>query len=173
MNENIETAKALLGLVDEILVEKNQQLDSLKSSLKAVEGYVVGTKELAASNENVFLQQKKEALELLAQQKLSHDNYHVVDSVLTNFHLANKSAALEAEKLLLGRQCEIAVLIQDIEKITQRRAQLVKTIEELTVKAAIEKRKERGVRPDQDPTTQAGRAAIDLMARKGKGKKDK
>jgi hypothetical protein len=43
---------------------------------------------------------------------------------------------------------------------------LIRTIEELNVQASIEKKREGEVRPDQDLNTQAGRAAMDLMARK-------
>jgi hypothetical protein len=171
MNENIEIVKAQLAFLDELVEERNQLLDSLNASMKAVEGYAVGVRELSTSNENIFSQHKNSVLDLLAQQKISHESYHVFDSVLTSFYLTNKNAAIEAEKLLLSRQCEVAVIAKEIEKISQKRQQLVQTIEELNVKIAIEKRRENGVRPDQDLNTQAGRAAIDLVARKNAKKK--
>lgn len=171
MNENIETVKIRLALLDELIEEKNQLLESLRTSMKGVEGYVIGVKELSTNNENLFSQHKNNVLDLLAQQRISHENYHVFDSILTSFYLTNKNAAVEAEKLLLSRQCEVAVIVKEIENISKKRQQLILRIEELNVQIAIEKRRENGVRPDQDPNTQAGRAAMDLVARKNAKKK--
>ena len=166
MSETIENVKFKLQFLDELLDEKGRQLDALKSSAKSVEGYAIGVRELATTNDALFLQQKREALDMLSQQKLSCEDYQFVDSILTNFYLTNRNAALEAEKVLLGRQCEIAACSQEINTLSQKKTETVRTLEELKLQAAIDKRRERGVRPDQDPDTQAGRTAMDLKARK-------
>lgn len=170
MDEMIDDVKTRLKFLDELLEERNRQLDLLRSSTKSVEGYVIGIKELASANDNLFLQQKRGVMDLLSQQKLPHESFQVVDSILTNFYLTNKNAAFEAEKVLLGRQCEVMLFSQEVDRLSQTKVNLTRKLEELQIKATLEKRKESGVRPDQDPNTHAGRAAIDLQIRKKRKK---
>lgn len=170
MKESIEAINDKLAFLDEIIFEKTSLLESLKSSIKSIEGYAIGTRDLAINNESVHAQRKKEVLELLSQQKITGEAYAIVDSILADFQSINKTALFDVEKVLLGRQCELNACISEIEKLSTKRLELVKKIEEMEVHAAIEKRRENGVRPDMNVKTAAGRAAIDLKQRKNSKK---
>jgi hypothetical protein len=162
--------KVKISFLDHLIAQKRSQIDALKISVKSVEGYAIGIKELAASNEGFFSQHKKETLDLLSQGKIDVEAYKLAESLLAGFLLINKNAVVDVERALLGRQYEINFLEREVIALLEHKSSLEKELEAVEVAGAIERRRERGVRPDQDTGSKIGRAALDIAARK-KGKK--
>lgn len=166
MSSHIESYNIKISLLDASIAQKRSQIDALKISVKSVEGYAIGIKELAANNEDFSSHHRREALDLLSGGKIDVEAYRLADSLLSGISSRNKDAVTDVDKVLLGRQYEINFHEREVETLLTQRAQLAKELEEAELAATIERRREKGARPDQDPSTVAGRAAIDLKARK-------
>jgi hypothetical protein len=182
-NTTIKTLASRSKLLEELIVDKKTQLNSLVESLKRLEGYTVGSKELTEKIGKHVKQKKKELAELVSQQKLSKDISDFVETALNNVVNFSKNESLESDRLFYSKQGEIIFLRQDLEKLIVSKtnhdsaiktrleeAKKEETKQEETKKEEVQKQKEQTtrVRPDKDPTTRAGRAALDIAERRKK-----
>ena len=186
-NATIKALASRSKLLEELITDKKTQLNSLVESLKRLEGYTVGSKELTEKLGKHVKQQKKELAELVAQEKISKDFSDFVETVLNNVVIFSKNESLESDRLFYSKQGEIVFLRQDLEKLivskTNHDSAIKTRLEEAKkeeakkeeakkeeAKQEVQKPKEQTtrIRPDKDPTTRAGRAALDIAERRKK-----
>ncbi|NBP01825.1 MAG: hypothetical protein EBU90_17150 [Proteobacteria bacterium] len=177
-NATIKTLASRSKLLEELIIDKKTQLNSLVESLKRLEGYTVGSKELTEKIGKHVKQKKKELAELVSQQKLSKDISDFVETVLNNVVNFSKNESLESDRLFYSKQGEIVFLRQDLEKLVasktnhdsaiKTRLEEAKKEETQQQDATVTKERSTRVRPDKDPTTRAGRAALDIAERRKK-----
>ena len=181
-NATIKALASRSKLLEELITDKKTQLNSLVESLKRLEGYTVGSKELTEKLSKHVKQQKKELAELVAQEKISKDFSDFVETVLNNAVIFSKNESLESDRLFYSKQGEIVFLRQDLEKLivskTNHDSAIKTRLEEAKqeeakkeeAKQEVQKLKEQTtrIRPDKDPTTRAGRAALDIAERRKK-----
>lgn len=181
-NATIKALASRSKLLEELITDKKTQLNSLVESLKRLEGYTVGSKELTEKLGKHVKQQKKELAELVAQEKISKDFSDFVETVLNNVVIFSKNESLESDRLFYSKQGEIVFLRQDLEKLivskTKHDSAIKTRLEEAKqeeakkeeAKQEVQKPKEQTtrIRPDKDPTTRAGRAALDIAERRKK-----
>jgi len=179
----ISTLTTRARLLTELIGDKTTSLNSMIENIKRLDGYVLGSKESIAKVEEHVKKQKKELVELLTQKKIPQEVANLIDGVLRSTSAFAKNVAMDAERLFYSKQGEMIFLKQDIEKLSSIKANhesaltnVQKQQEEKTetkqatpVKAdePVQEKKQ-PVRPDKNPNTKIGRAAMDIMERKKK-----
>jgi hypothetical protein len=179
-------------VLQEIIVEKTSQFNELVETIKRFEGHSSGSKDLSEKIGNHIKKQQADVVQLAAQQKIAPDISKFIEIVLENVRTFVRQACGDVERLYFSKQGELLFLQQEIEKLViskKKCEQSVKDleippepqavasskIEENVASVPVEERqqptKKKRVRPDQDPTTRVGRAAIDIKERKRKNKK--
>ena len=170
-------------LLTELIGDKTTSLNSMIENIKKLDGYVLGSKESISKVEEHIKKQKKELVELLTQKKIPQEVASLIDGVLRSTSAFAKNVAMDAERLFYSKQGEMIFLKQDIEKLSSIKANHESELEnvqkqqeekaetkEVTPVKADEpvQEKKQPVRPDKNPNTKIGRAAMDIMERKKK-----
>ena len=170
-------------LLTELIGDKTTSLNSMIENIKKLDGYVLGSKESISKVEEHIKKQKKELVELLTQKKIPQEVASLIDGVLRSTSAFAKNVAMDAERLFYSKQGEMIFLKQDIEKLSSIKANHESELEnvqkqqeekaetkEVTPAKADEpiQEKKQPVRPDKNPNTKIGRAAMDIMERKKK-----
>jgi len=182
-----------LVVLQEMIVEKTSQFNEMVETIKRFEGHSSGSKDLSEKIGNHIKKQQADVVQLASQQKIAPDISKFVEIVLENIRTFVRQACGDVERLYFSKQGELLFLQQEIEKLViskKKCEQSVKDletppephevasskIEENVASVPVEERqqptKKKRVRPDQDPTTRAGRAAIDIAERKKRNKKE-
>jgi len=170
--KEFEAHQVKIKLLDELIAQKTNHLNKIKEALKTFEAYSIGVREIIEKNEPKIKHSQKEALDLFGQQKINLEVYAFIRDALDDLYNSGKNNLQEIERIFLTRQLEVAMLTQDVENITNIKSLSVNKVHELeTVVELNKKSQERNHRPDQDPNTIAGRAAMDVASRKNKAKK--
>ena len=170
-------------LLTELIGDKTTSLNSMIENIKKLDGYVLGSKESISKVEEHIKKQKKELVELLTQKKIPQEVASLIDGVLRSTSAFAKNVAMDAERLFYSKPGEMIFLKQDIEKLSSIKAnheselenvqkqqeEKAETKEATPVKAdePVQEKKQ-PVRPDKNPNTKIGRAAMDIMERKKK-----
>jgi len=179
----ISTLTTRARLLTELIGDKTTSLNSMIENIKRLDGYVLGSKESIAKVEEHIKKQKKELVELLTQKKIPQEVANLIDGVLRSTSAFAKNVAMDAERLFYSKQGEMIFLKQDIEKLSSVKAnhesalanaqkqqeEKAETKQETTAKAdePVQEKKQ-PVRPDKNPNTKIGKAAMDIMERKKK-----
>jgi hypothetical protein len=180
-------------VLQEMIVEKTSQFNEMVETIKRFEGHSSGSKDLSEKIGNHIKKQQADVAQLATQQKLAPDISKFVEMVLENVRTFVRQACGDVERLYFSKQGELLFLQQEIEKLIISKKKCEQNLKELetpqepqevnsssevaeqSLDAAAEKEqqpaKKKRVRPDQDPTTRAGRAAMDIAERKKKAKK--
>ena len=180
-----ERVAARIALLREMIDEKAKQLSALVEILKKLDGSAFGAKDVSEKIDLNIKKQQSDVTVLAAQQKISQDFSKFVNSVLETVRMQAKSTCAEHEYSFFSKQGEALFLQQEIEKLSktlQESEQQLSQIEESQKKSEQEKavseisenlKTKKRVRPDKDPSTRIGRAAIDIATRKKKVAKEK
>jgi len=178
----VEQLKQKISLYDELIEERAKELETMARSLARVEDYCAGAKESLQKVEGYVGNQKKEVLELRMKQQLNVEAYNFIDGLFSSTAAAIKNLNLENEKLALTKRVEINSKNQEVAKLQATRQDYEKKmndilyppppppqafVKEISTESKIKNRK---FRPDKDPNTKAGRASLDLTARRKKAK---
>ncbi len=164
------TLSARIQILTEIVDTKTFQLNTLIENLKRLDGYVLGSKESTEKVEKYIKQQKNELKELTSQGKLTKEVSTFLDSVLNSLLSFTKNVGMDAERLFFSKQGEITFLKQDIEKLAVLKKNHESAIEKQEKENQESSDEEQRVRPDKNPNTKIGKAAMDLIERKKKAK---
>ena len=170
-------------LLTELIGDKTTSLNSMIENIKKLDGYVLGSKESISKVEEHIKKQKKELVELLTQKKIPQEVASLIDGVLRSTSAFAKNVAMDAERLFYSKQGEMIFLKQDIEKLSSIKANHeselenvqkqqeekaeTKEVTPVKVDEPVQEKKQ-PVRPDKNPNTKIGRAAMDIMERKKK-----
>jgi hypothetical protein len=181
-----------LVVLQEMIVEKTTQFNEMVESIKRFEGHSNGSKDLSEKIGNHIKKQQAEVAQLAVQQKLAPDISKFIEMVLESVRTFVRQACGDVERLYFSKQGEILFLQQELEKLlvskknceqslkelealSESEVSLSSSTEDVATTPVEEKEqqptKKKRVRPDQDPTTRVGRAAMDIIERKRKGKK--
>ena len=186
------------ALVSEMLLEKTAQLSVALDNLKRFEGYSQGAKDIVEKASDQMKAQKLELQSLVSQQKLHLEVAALIELALDNTRNTLRVTSSDFEKLFFSKQGEIVYLKQEIERLNvlkqtcelqaetaelelkkdESESKTAVVVDDNTSKPEIEKsdlvvkkrRTKSRVRPDKDPKTRIGRAAIDVTERKKKYK---
>ena len=176
-------------VLQEMIVEKTSQFNEMVETIKRFEGHSSGSKDLSEKIGNHIKKQQADVVQLATQQKVAPDISKFIEIVLENVRTFVRQACGDVERFYFSKQGELLFLQQEIEKLMilkndcekklnqQNSIAVQQKIESDSAKASVaietvEKSvKPKRVRPDQDPTTRVGRAAIDIKERKLKTKK--
>ena len=173
--EFLNTISIRAKLLNEMVEDKKSQLESSIENLKRLEGYNVGSKDSATKLDAYLNQQKLELVQLVSQQKMSQEIGTFVEKLLNSVSIVSKNSSMDAERLFYTKQGEMLQLKNDLEKLLSIKnnhdSALLKASKEAEV---AEQEKEEAsktiqkTRPDLDPKTKIGKAAMDLKERKKK-----
>lgn len=176
-------------VLQEMIVEKTSQFNEMVETIKRFEGHSSGSKDLSEKIGNHIKKQQTDVVQLATQQKIAPDISKFIEIVLENVRTFVRQACGDVERFYFSKQGELLFLQQEIEKLMilkndceqklnqQNSIAVQQKIESDSAKVSVaietvEKSvKPKRVRPDQDPTTRVGRAAIDIKERKLKTKK--
>jgi len=176
--------------LQELIVEKNEQFNSKMEALKRYEGHVTGSKDLLEKISNYIKKQQSDVEDLVVQQKLTPEISNFVKAILEGTKSFVRLTCGDVEKIYFSKQGELLFIQQEAEKFAQQGLALdarIKQLDEVVKKqeesvlaqevaSAVEEitdkpKKKQRIRPDQDPTTKVGRAAMDLAERRRKNQK--
>jgi hypothetical protein len=167
---NAEVQKLKIQTFEQILEKKNQQMTTLKEQLKIAEALNYGVKNVSKKVEEVVSPKKSQVFQFLLEGKISPEVYKSIIDSFEAIESITKSSATDSEKILYTRQCEVNFLNQDMTSTKTELSQnlsilsdLEKSIEAQPVEEAPKKEY---IRPDKNPKTKIGRAAMDLAERK-------
>jgi len=185
-NDQIGTIRIRSNLLGELIVEKNSHFNSLVENLKKFEGYSTGAKETADKIMNYAKTQKLEISSLSSQKKLHPELAKFAEAILDKIVIAAGAAGGEGEKLFFTKQGEAISIKQEAEKLNSlktahdlkiKELELLKKKEEAAQQVSassneekVEKKRGPKPRPDKNPNTKIGRAAMDIMERRKKNK---
>jgi hypothetical protein len=187
-NRDYLVAKA--SFLQEMIAEKTEQFNLMFEALKRYEGHAAGSKDVVEKFSSYIKKQQVDIEGLAVQQKLAPEISNFVKAILDGAKTCVRSICGDVEKIYFSKQGELLFLQQEIEKLIQQKLTLEtsakeleeasKTSEESVVEevtsapddGVLEKsKKKKRVRPDQDPTTRVGKAALDLASRRKKYQK--
>jgi len=176
--------------LQELIVEKNEQFNSKMEALKRYEGHVTGSKDLLEKISNYIKKQQSDVEDLVVQQKLTPEISNFVKAILEGTKSFVRLTCGDVEKIYFSKQGELLFIQQEAEKFAQQGLALdarIKQLDEVVKKqeesvlaqevaSAVDEitdkpKKKQRIRPDQDPTTKVGRAAMDLAERRRKNQK--
>ena len=169
MTTNIESQKSKVQTLEEVLDRKNKQLVLLKEGLKIAEALNYGVKNVSKKIEDIVSPKTPEVFQLLLEAKITPDTYKIISDMMTSIESSLKVSSQDAEKILYTRQCEINFLQSDITQLKTELAGSLTVLADLEKSVEIpakEEKKTEYIRPDKNPNTRAGRASMDLAARK-------
>ena len=177
---------AQISLLGEMIIEKTQLTNVLAENLKKYEGSTLGSKEVSERVNNHIKKQKVDILGLIEKKQVMPEVGKVLDIVLNSIQSSIKSACEEVDRLYFSKQGEFLYLKLELEKLANLKTQYEKKLQELeSVEITQAKNeqlkkqeqpdvnsvdKKQRIRPDKNPNTKAGRAALDIAERKRKYK---
>ncbi len=196
-NQTILNKDALtnrVSFLQEIISQKVLQFNEMLESLKKFEGYSTGSKEIVEKTSNHIKKQQAELDNLVTGQKISPEISKFISTILESVRSFVRLTCGDAERQYFSKQGELLFLQQEVEKLANTKLeyeQRIKDLDTATVKTKLEETapkieslpaqdksqtgvttaKKKRVRPDQDPTTRAGRAALDIAERRKKYQK--
>lgn len=192
MEENcdilISKLREKTSLYEELIDSHSKELEAVKIALVRLEDYSLGVKDTIQKIENHVSSQKKDILELRIKQQINADAHNFIDGLLAATLIATRNLLLENEKLILTKKIEAANKVADISRLTSLKQDCEKRIKEilnptptppLPPQAYVQqittdiKVKNRKHRPDKNPETKAGRAALELAQRRQKAKEQR
>lgn len=174
-----------ISFLDELIQDRQSELELLSKELYRIDDYSLGVKDSVQKIEGHVNTQKKDILELRTKQQLNVDAFNFIDGLLNSTLAATKKISLENEKISLTKKVEFASKNAEMVKLNSKKSDYLVKIEEivnppppapLPPQAFVKeisteiKVKNRKFRPDKDPNTRAGRAALDLADRRKKAK---
>jgi multidrug efflux pump subunit AcrA (membrane-fusion protein) len=183
---NKDTLITKVSFLQEMIAEKTEQFNLMIDVLKRYEAHAAGSKDIVEKFSNYVKKQQSDVEALKAQQKLTTDISNFVNAVLEGTKACVRSICGDVEKVYFSKQGELLFLQQEIEKLIKQKLTLetsIGALEEEVIKeqeqksldvdatTADEPKKKKRVRPDQDPTTRVGRAALDLAERRRRHQK--
>lgn len=187
-NKDILAAKVIF--LQEMIAEKTEQFSSMLEALKRFEGHSTGSKDIVEKFTNYVKKQQADILELANQQKLNPEICNFIKTILEGTRTYVRLICGDVEKVYFSKQGELLFLQQEIEKLAQQKLALEAQMNKLednakkqeeeevkleqpasSVETATERKKKKRIRPDLDPTTRVGRAAMDLTDRRRKNQK--
>ena len=176
MTSNIEFQKLKVQTIEQFIERKNNQLTLLREGLKIAEALNYGIKNVSKKIDDIVLPKKPDVFQLLMDGKVSPDTYKMISDMMGAIESTLKSSSQDAEKILYTRQCEINFLQNDIAQLKTELENAISSLTELEKipePATKEEKKTEYIRPDKNPNTRIGKAALDLAARKASGRDKK
>lgn len=176
MTSNIEFQKLKVQTIEQFIERKNNQLTLLREGLKIAEALNYGIKNVSKKIDDIVLPKKPDVFQLLMDSKVSPDTYKMISDMMGAIESTLKSSSQDAEKILYTRQCEINFLQNDIAQLKTELESAISSLAELEKipePAIKEEKKTEYIRPDKNPNTRIGKAALDLAARKAAGRDKK
>jgi hypothetical protein len=195
LNKDLLAAQVLL--LDEMIEEKTSQISIMLENLKRFEGHSSGSKETSEKIGNYIKKQQADLKKMVEAQQLTPEIGKFIEAVLEATRSFVRATCSDVERLYFLKQGEALCTKSELDKLTELKSQSEKKIESLKNESAADiaedaeqkeesqevkeeeksnpvsktKEKKTRVRPDQDPTTRAGRAAMDIANRRKKYQK--
>ena len=193
----MEEKKSILEKIkflEEMISERNSQFNQMLESIKRVEGYSNGAKELSEKIGNYIKKQQAELDNLKSQQKIAPDVSAFVGNILEGIRTFVRATCGDVERVYFSNQGELLFVKDDIEKLNKKKLNHLNEVQAIEAKEKQQEvnaeenknvpaeevddvqqksKKKKRVRPDKDPTTRVGRAAMDIAERRKTARKKK
>ena len=179
-DKKIETLNHNLDLLTNLTLTAIEEFNTLESNIKQVEGFAFGVKETADKFEGYMNKHKLEISSLEKEGKIPTAVANLLNVAATSALVFIKESAKEADRLFYVRQGEILGAKNKATKLKALHDSTKLEIEKLKIEAVIsetgveeeigksQKNKKAKIRPDQNPNTKIGKAALDLAERRKK-----
>lgn len=193
----MEEKKSILEKIkflEEMISERNSQFNQMLESIKRVEGYSNGAKELSEKIGNYIKKQQAELDNLKSQQKIAPDVSAFVGNILEGIRTFVRATCGDVERVYFSNQGELLFVKDDIEKLNKKKLNHLNEVQAIEAEEKQQEvnaeenknvpaeevddvqqksKKKKRVRPDKDPTTRAGRAAMDIARRRKSAREKK
>lgn len=174
MKDTTDNISIRIEFLNELKSSAAADLRSLEETIKRVEGFSFGCKDVAEKFEKFVAKNQSEYAALATEGKLHQSVVNLMSNNSTAFLSFIKENAIEAEKMLCIRRGELMSLKARIQSFDINLEGMQKKLLELEAaknappagfSEALQEHPQR-VRPDQDETTRIGKAAADLKRRR-------
>lgn len=181
-NENKEALEAKISILKDLAQKKDSSVKELSGLLKQFEVQSATSRELFEKLD-AFVVNKRVDIKsnIRANSEIEKNLLALVEKTLEEIRAYARLTFGQPEKLYVYKQSEILFMKNEIEELNLIKDDCEKSLNEILlkkeemskelnadVKDVVDEKKARKkrVRPDQDPTTAAGRAVMDLVKRK-------
>jgi hypothetical protein len=179
-----ETLTIRASLLDELITDRSKSIDNMIENVKKLDTYAAGTKEGSEKIRKLAENQKSEFAKYAEKENVDKNIVNIVEIILNNILEYTRNVSKEAENFYFAKQGELIFAKQELEKLQilkmnhnnlindekSKKDQIAETSLD-NVAEGKEQEKPKRIRPDKDPSTRVGKAAIDLAERKRKYKK--
>jgi hypothetical protein len=168
-----DALKMKISFIEELMKQKISQANSLRESLRPLEAFNTATKEMSKKIEEIVTPKKQESLELLSKAKMTGESYRFLIEILDQLSGLTQHSKQDSEKILFSRQQELNFIAQEFTKLKELYEKLnleLNKPEQTISEDKKEETKTNYIRPDQNPNTRVGKAALELQQRKKVGK---
>lgn len=179
-------SKEKIEMMEELLKQKINHANSIKESMRPLEAFHAATKEICKKIKDIIEPKKTESLEMLSKNKMQGEAYRYLTEILNSISSVLESSHQESEKLYFTKQQELNFVANEFTKMKEIQGKMIaeinKAIEEtkkteskqeeiqkeaVKESSTVEEQKNpEYIRPDKNPNTRMGRAAMDLQKRK-------
>lgn len=165
-------SKEKMEVLEELMKNKVAQANALKDSMRPIEAYGASTKELCKKINEIIQPKKIESLEMLSKGKVHGEAYKYLSEILSAISSVTESAEQDAEKIHFAKQQELNFIINEYTKLKEIHGKMVSELNKTMIESQVEEKQAQDpqqtvyVRPDQNPNTKLGRAAMDLQKRR-------
>lgn len=182
--QSAETTTAKIELLEDLITENSKIIDLMIENIKKLDNYAGGSRESADKIVKFVEVQKSEFLKIVEKENISDVKQltNLVVILLNNILEQTRKTAKEAENLYFAKQGELMFAKQGLDKLKNLKKNYNSSLNESKHKPADDSSKEKEqaqpsqetpgtrIRPDKNPNTRVGKAALDLAERRKKYK---
>lgn len=182
--QSVETTTAKIELLEDLITENSKIIDLMIENIKKLDNYAGGSRESADKVIKFVEAQKSEFLKIIEKESIGDIKQltNLVVLLLNNVLEQTRKIAKEAENLYFAKQGELLFAKQGLDKLKNLKKNYRDALNENKPKQEDDSSKEKEqtqssqdapttrIRPDKNPNTRVGKAALDLAERRKKYK---
>lgn len=182
--QSTETTTAKIELLEDLITENSKIIDLMIENIKKLDSYAGGSRESADKVIKFVEAQKSEFLKIIEKENINDIKQltNLVMLLLNSVLEQTRKIAKEAENLYFAKQGELLFAKQGLDKLKNLKKNYRDSLNENKPKQEDDANKEKEqtqssqdaptsrIRPDKNPNTRVGKAALDLAERRKKYK---
>lgn len=182
--QSTETTTAKIELLEDLITENSKIIDLMIENIKKLDSYAGGSRESADKVIKFVEAQKSEFLKIIEKENINDIKQltNLVMLLLNSVLEQTRKIAKEAENLYFAKQGELLFAKQGLDKLKNLKKNYRDSLNENKPKQEDDVNKEKEqtqssqdaptsrIRPDKNPNTRVGKAALDLAERRKKYK---
>lgn len=182
--QSAETTTAKIELLEDLITENSKIIDLMIENIKKLDSYAGGSRESADKVIKFVEAQKSEFLKIIEKENINDIKQltNLVMLLLNSVLEQTRKIAKEAENLYFAKQGELLFAKQGLDKLKNLKKNYRDSLNENKPKQENDVNKEKEqtqssqdaptsrIRPDKNPNTRVGKAALNLAERRKKYK---